>query len=620
MIITQTPFRMSFFGGGTDMESFFRENGGAVLSTTFDKYCYVNVRHLPRFFDYSTELSYSKTERVTCIEDIQHPAIRNAMKMLDMHEIRLTYEADLPARSGLGTSSSFAVGMLNAFYALKGKYADKKKLADEAIYLERNLCQEAGGWQDQIAASFGGFNRINFNADGYEVLPVIIAPERKKQLNKNLMMFFTGFTRFSSDVQKANAAGKVDKTAQLKEMLALVDEAEKVLVNKEQDLDDFGRMLDHTWKLKRQTGSAVSTNSIDELYANRKRNVFDVLYIFVLLYAFSTITQSMYSISLNRIWTVGIIACILYSLLQSADKRTVLCLGIILTIGAWTTASSENIGRNSNDYIYFATAALWLLFMTSSRRCQLFYAAAKRNSQLTNIILVISYVAVLIPLLTKSGFAYQWGSTPYFIGFAGTQHAMASSMCLITAVFLFFSLGKNFSWWNLAVLMFGAYIVLETGARTFIIPIAILVFYYIIVVDRDPRDVFLLNKYYWKNAGCPIPYSYDVKEFCTHYRKMRECEIKNSNDNVLRIHFEDLVYKYDDTLQKIFDFLHIEEEQHILKKTKFSPEKSIKNTQIYNRNSTFKDEADYIKINLSEYLYEFPFTECGKFSMKDIIL
>lgn len=116
MIITQTPFRMSFFGGGTDMESFFRENGGAVLSTTFDKYCYVNVRHLPRFFDYSTELSYSKTERVTCIEDIQHPAIRNAMKMLDMHEIRLTYEADLPARSGLGTSSSFAVGMLNAFY------------------------------------------------------------------------------------------------------------------------------------------------------------------------------------------------------------------------------------------------------------------------------------------------------------------------------------------------------------------------------------------------------------------------------------------------------------------------------------------------------------------------
>ena len=268
MIITKTPFRMSFFGGGTDMENYFKENGGAVLSTTFDKYCYVNVRHLPRFFDYSTEISYSKTERVTNVDDIQHPAVRNAMKMLDMHEIRLTYEADLPARSGLGTSSSFAVGMLNAFYALKGKYADKKKLADEAIYLERVLCQEAGGWQDQIAASFGGFNRINFNEDGYEVLPVIISPERKKQLNNNLLMFFTGFTRFSSDVQKANSSSSPkDKNAMLKEMYSLVDDAEKVLTEKTSDLDDFGRLLDHTWKLKRQTGSAVSTNSIDGLYS-----------------------------------------------------------------------------------------------------------------------------------------------------------------------------------------------------------------------------------------------------------------------------------------------------------------------------------------------------------------
>ena len=266
MIITKTPFRMSFFGGGTDMECFFREYGGSVLSTTFDKYCYVNVRHLPRFFDWSTELTYSKIEKVSNIDDINHPAIRNAMKMLDMHEIRLTYEADLPARSGLGTSSSFAVGMLNAFYALKGKYVDKKKLADDAIYLERILCQEAGGWQDQIAASFGGLNRINFNANGYEVLPVIISPERKKQLNQNLLMFFTGFTRFSSDVQKANAASKESKIIQLKEMLALVDEAEKVLTDKYSNLDDFGRLLDHTWKLKRQTGTAVSTNSIDELY------------------------------------------------------------------------------------------------------------------------------------------------------------------------------------------------------------------------------------------------------------------------------------------------------------------------------------------------------------------
>lgn len=267
MIITRTPFRMSFFGGGTDMKDFFMEHGGAVISTTFDKYCYVIVRHLPRFFDYSTELSYSRIERVTSVENIEHPAIRNAMKMLDMHELRLTYEADLPARSGLGTSSSFAVGMLNAFYALKGKYADKKKLADDAIYLERVLCNEAGGWQDQIAASFGGFNRINFNQDGtYDVYPLIIHPDRKKQLDDNLMMFFTGFTRFSSDMQKANAKGYHDKTKQLLEMLDLVDDAQKILTDKKADLDDFGRLLDHTWKLKRQTGGAITTNSIDELY------------------------------------------------------------------------------------------------------------------------------------------------------------------------------------------------------------------------------------------------------------------------------------------------------------------------------------------------------------------
>lgn len=266
MIITQTPFRMSFFGGGTDFPGFYKEHGGAVISTTFDKYCYVNVRHLPRFFDYSTELSYSRIERVTDVEAIEHPAIREAMKYLDMQEIRLTYEADLPARSGLGTSSSFAVGMLNAFYALKGKYADKRKLADDAIYLERVLCKESGGVQDQIAASFGGLNRINFNADGYEVNPVIISPERKAQLNRNLMLFFTGFSRFSSDIQKTTQKDMADKERQLLEMLSLVDEAEKVLTTKT-DLNEFGRLLDYTWKLKRGISSGISTDSIDGLYA-----------------------------------------------------------------------------------------------------------------------------------------------------------------------------------------------------------------------------------------------------------------------------------------------------------------------------------------------------------------
>lgn len=266
MIITQTPFRMSFFGGGTDFSGFYNEHGGAVLSTTFDKYCYVTVRHLPRFFEYKTHLTYSKTEYVNSYDEIQHPAIRNAMKWLDMHELRMTYESDLPARSGLGTSSSFAVGMLEAFYALKGKYADKRKLADDAIYLERTLCEEAGGIQDQIAASFGGFNRINFTADGYTVNPVVISPERKKLLNDHLMLFFTGFSRFSSDIQKNTEKSMKDKTQQLIEMYGLVDKAEQVLVNSDSDLDDFGRLLDYTWKLKRGISSGISTGSIDEQY------------------------------------------------------------------------------------------------------------------------------------------------------------------------------------------------------------------------------------------------------------------------------------------------------------------------------------------------------------------
>lgn len=265
MIITQTPFRMSFFGGGTDFPGFYNEHGGAVISTTFDKYCYVNVRHLPRFFNYTTELCYSKLERVNRVDDIEHPAIREAMKMLDMHEIRLTYEGDLPARSGLGTSSSFAVGMLNAFYALKGKYADKRKLADNAIYLERTLCHESGGIQDQIASSYGGLNRINFDASGYSVKPIIISPERKMALNECLQLYFTGFSRFSADIQVGTESHLKDKEKELLEMLSLVDEAEKVLTSK-CDLKEFGNLLDYTWKLKRGITDKISTDSIDALY------------------------------------------------------------------------------------------------------------------------------------------------------------------------------------------------------------------------------------------------------------------------------------------------------------------------------------------------------------------
>lgn len=266
MIITKTPFRMSFFGGGTDFSGFFNEHGGAVLSTTFDKYAYVTVRNLPPFFEYKTYLTYSKEEKVNSVDEIQHPAIRNAMKWLGMEKIRMTYEADLPARSGLGTSSSFAVGMLEAFYALKGKYADKKKLSDDAIYLERTLCAEAGGIQDQIAAAFGGFNRIDFSKDGYTVNPVVMSRERKKELNDNLMLFFTGFSRFSSDIQKGTEKSMKEKTKELLEIYSLVDEVQKILSDNNADIDEFGKLLDYSWNLKRGISEGISTDSIDEQY------------------------------------------------------------------------------------------------------------------------------------------------------------------------------------------------------------------------------------------------------------------------------------------------------------------------------------------------------------------
>lgn len=266
MIITKTPFRMSFFGGGTDMPSFFNEFGGAVISSTFDKYAYVNVRHLPPFMPYYSELCYSHFERVNTLDEIEHPAIREAMKMLDIHEIRLTYEGDLPARTGLGTSSTFAVGMLNAFYALKGKQVGKRKLAEDAIYLERVLCKESGGWQDQIAAAFGGLNRIDFADNQFKVTPIVIHPDRKKILNDSLMLFYTGVTRFSAEVQKDTMSNQQEKLAQLKEMLSLVDDAQAILENKHSDFNDFGRLLDHTWRLKRKTGGKISNGSIDDLY------------------------------------------------------------------------------------------------------------------------------------------------------------------------------------------------------------------------------------------------------------------------------------------------------------------------------------------------------------------
>lgn len=249
------------------MPSFFNEHGGAVISTTFDKYCYVNVRHMPPFHPYISELVHNRFERVNNIEEIEHPLIRECMRLHDIHEIRLTYEGDLPARTGLGTSSTFAVGMLNAFCALKGKMMSKRQLAQEAIHVERDILQEHGGWQDQVAAAYGGLNRIDFKDGDFSVHPIVITPERKRELDGNLLLFYTGIQRFSSEIQADTFAKPVDKIQQLKDMLALVDEAESVLCDRNTSLDEFGKLLDTTWRLKRGTGAKVSNGSIDELYA-----------------------------------------------------------------------------------------------------------------------------------------------------------------------------------------------------------------------------------------------------------------------------------------------------------------------------------------------------------------
>ena len=267
MIITKTPFRMSFFGGGTDIPEFFNEYGGSVISTTFDKYCYITVRHLPPFFDYTTELVYSRIERLNKIDNMTHPMVKNTMKYLKMHELRINYESDLPARSGLGTSSSFCVGLLNAFYRLKQKHPTREQLAKDAIYIERELCQESGGWQDQIAAAYGGFNRIDFKNNDFTIRPLAISDYRKKELNSKLLLFFTGFTRISSEIQKEIITeSKEEKIEILKKMLSLVDEAEAILIDDNRNLDEFGHLLNDTWKLKRKTGKTVSNNQIDAFY------------------------------------------------------------------------------------------------------------------------------------------------------------------------------------------------------------------------------------------------------------------------------------------------------------------------------------------------------------------
>lgn len=267
MLTTRTPFRMSFLGGGTDFPAYFNEYGGCVLSATFNKYSYVTVRELPALFDYKNQFTYSKIERFNSPDELEHPLVREALKYIDIDRVQIAYDADLPARSGIGSSSSFAVGLLNELHLLKGEKLSKMELAKEAIHLERVLCNEAGGVQDQLSVAFGGLNKITFDADGYKILPIDISHKKKKEFNENLLLVFTGFSHFSGEVSVTQQNNIPYKISELNEMKSLVAEGEKILISGS-DLDDFGRLLDYTWKLKRTLSDRISTEEIDEIYSS----------------------------------------------------------------------------------------------------------------------------------------------------------------------------------------------------------------------------------------------------------------------------------------------------------------------------------------------------------------
>lgn len=264
MIISQTPYRISFFGGGTDYRPYFMEHGGSVLSTTINRYCYLTLRRLPPFFEHDSRLSYSKIELFNTPGEVQHPAVRECLKYMNLRGVSITHDGDLPARAGLGTSSAFTVGLLNAMHALKGEFVDPMTLAIEAIRVEQDMIGENVGVQDQMAAAIGGLNRLYFNADGYDYRPIILKEERRQRLERSLMLFFTGIFRFASQIAEEQVKNTNDKLTELREMGRLTDEGEKALVSG--DVDDFGRLLHESWKLKRSLSSKISTAEIDLMY------------------------------------------------------------------------------------------------------------------------------------------------------------------------------------------------------------------------------------------------------------------------------------------------------------------------------------------------------------------
>jgi D-glycero-alpha-D-manno-heptose-7-phosphate kinase len=268
MIITKTPYRISFFGGGTDHPAWFKENGGKVLATTFDKYCYISVRCLPQFFDHKFRVVYSAIESVKTIDQIKHPSVRETLNYFKIKKgLEIHHDGDLPARSGLGSSSSFTVGLINALNALKGVQNSKLDLANSAIHIEQNLINECVGSQDQISAAYGGMNEIIFNQDeSFSVNSMILNQDRKNELNDHLMLFYTGISRFSSDISKGQVSNMKNCTSQMYDLYSMVDEGISILENSNTSLDEFGKLLHESWEIKKSLSDKVTNLLINEAY------------------------------------------------------------------------------------------------------------------------------------------------------------------------------------------------------------------------------------------------------------------------------------------------------------------------------------------------------------------
>ncbi len=268
MIISRTPFRISFFGGGTDYPVWYNEYGGAVLATSINKYCYITCRYLPPFFDHKYRIAYSKTELTKDISEIQHPSARETLRFMNWDRgVEIHHDGDLPARTGLGSSSAFTVGLLNALYALKGKMVTKRQLALEAIHIEQDRIKENVGSQDQTIAAFGGFDRIEFGGEQHiQVQPVTLNTEKIQLFQEHLMLFFTGFARTASEIAGEQIKKMPEKRNELKRMSEMVDEAISILNGNSLNPTEFGRLMHETWMIKRTLTNKITTPYIDEIY------------------------------------------------------------------------------------------------------------------------------------------------------------------------------------------------------------------------------------------------------------------------------------------------------------------------------------------------------------------